>query len=365
MDLRQLRYFVGIVQAGSLSRAADQLHVAQSAISHHLASLESEVGRQLVTRGPKGILLTEAGGVLYRHAEAILRHVEFAKQDALNVLNVPSGRVSIGFPVALASLLAYELFVRIRTAYPQILLYLVDGNSGLLRERLNNGRLDIALLLTGQAERGLAVEPLVLEELFYATAEQDHSPVRIADVARHPLLVPGPDSGIQRDAREVFEKHGLSLEPIGECDSLNTMRELVAAGVGNSIMTWSGLHGGAPRIALNYRRFADAKMVRPVSLCFSEVGLRSPAIEAVAQIAGPRTGRKRHLAGRHADRACRGAVRFAGPQRRVKAGHSRAVAQLQAGCAPKNEKWQRPSQGPRLIDRASAAGDQPGGLVAA
>jgi LysR family transcriptional regulator, nitrogen assimilation regulatory protein len=282
MDLRQLRYFVGIVQAGSLSRAADQLHVAQSAISHHLASLESELGRQLVTRGPKGILLTEAGGVLYRHAEAILRHVEFAKQDAVNVLNVPAGRVSIGFPVALASLLATELFVRVRTAYPQILLHIVDGNSGLLRERLNNGRLDLAVLLTGQAERGLAVEPLVLEELFYATADQDRSPVRIADVARQPLLVPGPDSGIQRDAREVFEKYGLTLEPIGECDSLNTMRELVAAGVANSIMTWSGLHGGAPRIALNYRRFADAKMARPVSLCFSEVGLRSPAIEAVA-----------------------------------------------------------------------------------
>jgi hypothetical protein len=47
-------------------------------------------------------------------------------------------------------------------------------------------------------------------------------------------------------------------------------------------MTWSGLHSGDPRLALNYRRFADAKMVRPVSLCFSEVGLRSPAIEAVA-----------------------------------------------------------------------------------
>ena len=123
-----------------------------------------------------------------------------------------------------------------------------------------------------------------------------------------PLLVPGPDSGIQRDAREVFEKHGLTLEPIGECDSLNTMRELVASGVGNSIMTWSGLHGGAPRIALNYRRFADAKMVRPVSLCFSEVGLaqsRDRGGGADVEIAGPRTGRKRRLAGRHADRACR------------------------------------------------------------
>ena len=282
MDLRQLRYFVGIVQAGSLSRAADQLHVAQSAISHHLASLESEVGRQLDTRGPKGILLTEAGGTLYRHAEAILRHVEFAKQDALNVLNVPSGRVSIGFPVALASILATELFVRIRTAYPQILLHVADGNSAVMRERLDTGRLDLALLLTGKPERGLAVEPLVLEEMFYVTADRDNAPVRIADAARHPLLVPGPGSGVQRDAREAFEKHGLSLEPIGECDSLNTMRELVASGIGNAIMTWSALHSGDPRLALNYRRFVDARMVRPVSLCFSEVGLRSPAIEAVA-----------------------------------------------------------------------------------
>jgi len=168
----------------------------------------------------------------------------------VNVLDVPAGRVSIGFPVALAALLATELFVRVRTAYPQILLHIVDGNSGLLRERLNNGRLDISVLLTGQAERGLAVEPLVLEELFYATADQDRSPVRIAEAARHPLLVPGPDSGIQRDAREVFEKYGLTLEPIGECDSLNTMRELVASGIGNSIMTWSGLHSGDPRLAL-------------------------------------------------------------------------------------------------------------------
>src|SRR5487761_1811693 len=105
MDLRQLRYFVGIVRAGSLSRAADQLHVAQSAVSHHLARLESELGKQLVTRGPKGILLTDAGDVLYRHAESVLRHVDSARQDTMRVLNVPSGRVSVGFPGVLAPIL--------------------------------------------------------------------------------------------------------------------------------------------------------------------------------------------------------------------------------------------------------------------
>jgi len=282
MDLRQLRYFVGIVQAGSLSRAADQLHVAQSAISHHLASLESELDRQLVTRGPKGILLTEAGGVLYRHAEAILRQVEIAKEDALSAQNVASGRVSIGFPVAQASLLGYELLLRIRKSYPQILLHITDANSALLRERLVNGRLDMAVLLIEQPERGLAVEPLVVEELFYATADRDNSPIRLADAAKLPLLVPGPGSGIQRAVHEAFNKQGLTVTPIGECDTMTTLRRLVASGIGNSIMTWCALHDGDPKIALNYRRFADAKLERTVSLCFSEAGLRSPAIEAVA-----------------------------------------------------------------------------------
>ncbi len=282
MDLRQLRYFVGIVQAGSLSRAADQLHVAQSAISHHLASLESELDKQLVMRGPKGIALTEAGGVLYRHAEAILRHVEFAKQDAMSALNVPSGHVSIGFPSALAAILGYELFVRMRSAYPQILLHITDGNSSLLRERLDNGRLDIAVLFAGQPERGLAVEPLLLEELFYVTADPSTSPISLADAARHPLLVAGPGSGIQRATQEALKQRGLAITPIGEIDTLSTLRRAVASGIGNTILPWSALYEGNGEIALNCRRFADAKLVRPVALCFSEVAQRSPAIEAVA-----------------------------------------------------------------------------------
>ena len=281
MDLRQLRYFVGIVQAGSLSRAADQLHVAQSAISHHLASLESELDRQLVTRGPKGILLTEAGGVLYRHAEAILRQVEFAKHDALSAQNVPSGRVSIGFPVALASLLGYELLVRIRKSYPQILLHLTDANSALLRERLVNGRLDMAVLLIEQPERGLAVEPLVLEELFYVSADGDNSPIRLADAAKFPLLVPGPAAAssappwkrstnkVCRDADRRMRHHEY-VAPAGCIRHRQFDHDMVA------------VHDGDPQIALNHRNFADAKLERTVSLCFSEVGLRSPATEAVA-----------------------------------------------------------------------------------
>jgi DNA-binding transcriptional LysR family regulator len=282
MDLRQLRYFVGIVQAGSLSRAADQLHVAQSAVSHHLNALESELNRQLLTRGPKGVVLTEAGNILYRHAETILRSVEIAKQQTSSAFDAPSGRVSIGFPVAWANIVGYELFARIRNTYPHILLHITDGNSALVRERLINGRIDMAVLFTDHPERGLEVEPLFLEELFYVTRDPDPSPIRIADVARLPLLVPGQGSGSQRVADDVFGKHGLGVTPIGEIDSLSTLRNAIASGIGNAILPWCALYDDNRTIALNHRRIADVDLARPVALCFSEVGRRSPAIEAVA-----------------------------------------------------------------------------------
>jgi LysR family nitrogen assimilation transcriptional regulator len=283
MDIRQLRYFVGIVQAGSLSRAADQLHVAQSAVSHHLNSLESELDRQLLTRGAKGIILTDAGAVLYQHAEAILRHVESAKQAVTSALSGPSGHVSVGFPTTLATILGYELLLRIRSAYPQILLYLTNGNGALLRERLVNGRIDIAVLFADQPERGLAVEPLLLEELFYVTTDSDTSPIPIADAAQRPLVVTGPGSGSHLAVQEAFKKHGLTLKSVCEIEALSTLRRAIASGIGNAILPWSALYDGDRTIALNYRRFADAKLVRPVALCLSEVGQHSPAIEAVAR----------------------------------------------------------------------------------
>ena len=182
----------------------------------------------------------------------------------------------------LAPLLAYELFVRVRTVYPQIVLHVGDANTWLLRERLLNGRLDIAVLYADQPERGLAIEPLLLEELFYMTAEPDRSPIRIADAAQRPLLLPGPDSVSRLVAEEAFKKHELTVTSIGEINTLSTLRRAIASGIGNAILSWAALYDGEGKVALNYRRFADAKLVRPVALCFSEVGQRSPAIEAVA-----------------------------------------------------------------------------------
>jgi LysR family nitrogen assimilation transcriptional regulator len=222
--------------------------------------------------------------VLYRHAEAILRHVEFAKQDAMRALNVPSGRVSIGFPLVLAALLSYETFARVRSAFPQIVLHITDASYAVVREQLINGRLDMALLFVEQPESALTIEPLLYEELVCVTAKPNTLPITLADAAQQPLLAAGPNSNCRRVAQEAFKKRGLDVTWISEIDTLSALRQAVACGIGDSIMSWSALYGYDGKIPLHYRSFADEKLKRPVALCFSEVGQRSPAIEAVAQV---------------------------------------------------------------------------------
>jgi LysR family transcriptional regulator, nitrogen assimilation regulatory protein len=94
--------------------------------------------------------------------------------------------------------------------------------------------------------------------------------------------LPGPGSASQRAAQQVFGQHGLTVTPIGEIDTHITLLHAIAAGIGNSILPWCELYDGKKGAVLNWRRFAEAKLVRPVALCFSDVGQRSPAIDTVA-----------------------------------------------------------------------------------
>ena len=268
--LRQLRYFVGIVQAGSLSRAADQLHVAQSAISHHLAQLESEIKKPLVTRGSKGIALTEAGTVLYRHAEAILRHIDFAKQDAMTTLAVPSGRVAIGFPSALLE------HSRLRTVRADAKRLSADRASPDRRKQL------VAARETGQwpprsgrsvpgqvRSAGLRWSPLPTKNcsIFRRRKTRSRS---VLEEAGHPADPVARTR--QRDSRNregsILAQRGLELSVIGEIDSHGR----AAARGGRQASATRSCPGPRSAMArsvgqLHHRRFADFRLIRPVALC--------------------------------------------------------------------------------------------------
>ena len=95
MNLRRLKYFVKIVDIGSLTQAAEILHIAQPALSQQLATLEGECRQQLLVRTKRGVTPTEAGTTLYRHAQIILRQVEQAQNDVKKSGQALSGQVSV------------------------------------------------------------------------------------------------------------------------------------------------------------------------------------------------------------------------------------------------------------------------------
>src|SRR5690242_17729570 len=109
MDFRRLRYFVAIVDAGSVSKASAQVRIAQPALSQQLLTLESEVGVKLVDRTSHGITTTPAGRRLYRHALTILRQVEEARRHIRDDTDDIDGIVSVALPTSVATILALPL----------------------------------------------------------------------------------------------------------------------------------------------------------------------------------------------------------------------------------------------------------------
>ena len=163
MNLRRLKYFVKIVDIGSLTQAADVLHIAQPALSQQIATLEGEFRQQLLVRTKRGVTPTEAGQILYRHAQIILRQFEQAQSDVNNTGESLSGQVSVGLaPGTAASALALPLLKAVRARHPAILLYLNENFGTMLSELVMNGRMDMAVLYAGKnVVHGLSFRPLL------------------------------------------------------------------------------------------------------------------------------------------------------------------------------------------------------------
>ena len=134
IEIKQLRLFVGVVDLGSLSRAAGALHIAQSALSQHVAALESELRAPLLERSSRGVTPTAAGRELYQHAQRILKQAEDARAAVAHCAAEPSGHASLGVPLSLVPPLALPIFMAVRERYPAIRLQILEELSGTILE---------------------------------------------------------------------------------------------------------------------------------------------------------------------------------------------------------------------------------------
>ncbi len=176
MDLRQLRYFLTIVEQGSFSRAAAVLNVAQPALSIHLRKMEDALGTPLLIRRPQGVVPTEAGDLLALRARRILSEMARTEDEIRSLHSDPAGEVRLGFPATVSSILSVPLISAARDRYPRIRINIAEAMSGFVSEWLMDGRIDMAILYNDIGQKGLRSDLLLKEDLVMLTPAGDPMP---------------------------------------------------------------------------------------------------------------------------------------------------------------------------------------------
>ena len=289
MELRQLRYFVAIVDHGSLSRAALVLHVAQPALTQQLRQLEDELGAQLLHRSAQGVLSTDAGKVFYAHAQAILKQVGDARSAVTQSTTRPSGSVTLGLPHSISGALALLLLVAVRQRYPEITLQLTEELSGSLAEQLKSGRINLAVLFDDGQLAPFATTALVQEALmFIARAGSAFGPagpqVSLADALATTLILPAQQQGVRPLIERVARSAGLALANVIEINSIAILKSALLADMGATILPLAPLLAETSAGVLQARPLHRPAMAREVHLCASRNIPLTNAAAAVSRL---------------------------------------------------------------------------------
>ena len=245
MEIKQLRYFKHVAEMGSFSRAATFLSVAQPALSRQIRKLEQELDVLLLYRHGRGVTPTEAGALLLERAKVILEQCAKTVAEINSIGDDVSGRVTLGLTPTVSHVLIRPLIAKLKEDFPLISLEVVEGFSGHVSEWLGAGRLDIGLLNNSPRLTHLAVEELLVEELFLiGPPDRKNSKIRtvpIKLVETTPLILPSHPHGLRVLVDQVSIRNGFSPVVAYEINALSAIKDLVADGAGWTMLPYAAV----------------------------------------------------------------------------------------------------------------------------
>lgn len=275
MDIKQLRYFAGVIESKSFTKAADKLRIAQPALGLQIRKLEEELETQLLIRHSRGVEPTEAGLLLLARAEEILELVTQAKQELLDFAGPPRGQIVLGLTPSMSLVLAGDLIRMCADQIPLVKLSLVEELSNILFEWVRDDRLDLTLAFNVEEAAGLRSDPLLRETLFFVESpgrpsESRPDTISFAEVARTPLLLPAAPHALRRVIDRQAEQLGLELNIAIEMHSAFSMKDLVAQGVASTVLPFGAVDKLASEGRVVARRIVEPELTRILSLVYSD-----------------------------------------------------------------------------------------------
>lgn len=260
MDIKKLEYFVHVADLGSFTKAASLLSVAQSALSHHVRQLETELEQTLLYRNGRGVTPTDAGRRLLAHARAILVQVRRARDELTETKDAMVGQVILGLPPSIAMLLTVPLVKSFRNSFPQGTFSVVEALSAAVMEWLLEGRIDMGLVYNPAPLPSVEIRPLRDQDVFLISSatggkhRQDKS-VQLRELPRYPLIIPSRTNANRMLIDAQLAHLGLKPQIAFEIDGIASILGLVHEGYGHAVL---------PLNSLRPHTFGRTFTVRPI-----------------------------------------------------------------------------------------------------
>jgi LysR family transcriptional activator of glutamate synthase operon len=281
MELRQLRYVEAVARHRHFTRAAEELHVAQSALSHQVRRLEAELGAELFERTSRRVSPTEAGEAVAARARRVLAEVDGVREEVDELRGVTRGRISIGALLPGGEIDVPGLVARFSATHPGIEVALQEGTAGDMLRHLDEDTVDAAFcLLYGELPDGVVAEILSEDEVVAVFAPGDapaKERIGVADLEARSIVAPRPGSTIKAAVDDLFARSGKQLRVSLESADPFLLRCLVAGGFGVGILPRSLTRREGPPIEV---RSLQPSLRLPVALLWREHRHISPAATA-------------------------------------------------------------------------------------
>lgn len=241
MELRQLQYFVKVARKQHVTQAAEELHVAQSAVSRQIRQLEEELGVQLFVQKGRNLQITAVGKLFLSRIEAVLTDLERAVNEIHEYLDPEHGEIRVGFPHSLGIYLLPTVIAHFRKSHPGVKFRLRQGTYNSLIRDVTKGEIDLAFISPFPEKHNYVSGELLLREELYAIVPQGHvlseyQTIRLEQLKGDSFVMFSEEYSLRSIVLDACAKAGFTPRIGFEGEETDTIRGLVAAGMGVSLL---------------------------------------------------------------------------------------------------------------------------------
>ncbi len=270
MELRQLQYFVKVARKEHVTQAAEELHVAQSAVSRQIHLLEERLGAKLFTHQGRNLQLTPAGKLFLGRAEEILVNLDKAIKEVQEFLDPEAGEIRFGFPNSLGINLVPKVVSKFHKDHPNVKFRFKQGMSSSLVEAVMKGEIDLALVTPLPDGNCHVTGDLLLTEELFAILPPDHmladsKTIRLEQLKDESFVLFSEGYSLRSIAWEACKQAGFTPIIGFEGEETDTIRGFVAAGMGVSLLPETAMHDRSPLLTAKIR-ITEPKVSRPVGI---------------------------------------------------------------------------------------------------